>query len=354
MWLSLEIFDGADRRVVCVESREHGGTAGIGVALEAFEFRAHVRSVLVAEVAIFFEGAIDDVFEAGGKIGIETDGRRGRAVQDGFENDTAGVATKGERARCHFVEDDAEREEVAARVEVFAADLLGRHVGDGAECAAGAGEMSFVRSLCCGGIGNGVGTDGSGAGNFGEAEVENFRAATLGDENVCGLDVAVNDASVVSGVEGVGAVDADFEEAFEFQRARGDEVLQRGAVEEFHCDKGAAVVFADVVDGADVGMIQRGGGACFTFEAFERLWVVGEIVGEKFEGDEAAEARVFGFVDHAHSATAEFFDDAVMRDCLADEAGRLRHRGRFYGAWPSESNRMGRKRGARVMMRAPN
>jgi len=73
-----------------------------------------------------------------------------------------------------------------------------------------------------------------------------------------GLDVAMDDASVVSGVESVGAVDTDFEEAFEFERVRGDDVLERGAVEKFHGDEGATVFFTDVVDGADVRVIQRG------------------------------------------------------------------------------------------------
>ena len=31
------------------------------------------------------------------------------------------------------------------------------------------------------------------------------------------------------------------------------------------------------------------------------------------------EARVFGLVDDAHAAAAKFFDDAVVRDSLADE-----------------------------------
>ena len=71
----------------------------------------------------------------------------------------------------------------------------------------------FSADLRCRGIGNGVRADGGGAGNFGETEVEDFRGAALGDEDVGGFDVAVNDAGVVSGVQGVGDVDADFEEA---------------------------------------------------------------------------------------------------------------------------------------------
>ena len=155
--------------------------------------------------------------------------------------------------------------------------------------------------------------------------------AALGDEDVGGFDVAVDDAGAMGGVERVGDFDADFEKAFEFERAAGDDVLESGAVEKFHGDEGAAVVFADVVDRADVGMVQGGGGAGFALEAIERLWIVREIVGEKFESDEAAEAGVFGFVDDAHSAAAEFFDDAVMGDGLADEGGGVGHWRRFYG-----------------------
>ncbi len=96
--------------------------------------------------------------------------------------------------------------------------------------------------------------------------------------------------------------------------------------------KARPFVFADVVDGADVGMVERGGGAGFALEAFEGLRIASEIVGEKFERDEAAEAGVFGFVDDAHAAAAEFFDDAVMRDRLADQRRRIGHgRGDFRG-----------------------
>src|SRR6201999_2271931 len=104
-----------------------------------------------------------------------------------------------------------------------------------------------------------------------------------------------------------------------------------GAVEKFHGDEGATIVGADVVDGADVWVIESGGGAGFALKAIESLRILSEIVGKKFECDEAAEARVFGFVDYAHSATAELFDDAVMRDCLADQERGPRNSGRFLG-----------------------
>jgi hypothetical protein len=43
-----------------------------------------------------------------------------------------------------------------------------------------------------------------------------------------------------------------------------------------------------------------------------------EAVGQEFQGNEAAEFGVLGFVDHTHAASADFFDDNVVRYGLAD------------------------------------
>ena len=49
-----------------------------------------------------------------------------------------------------------------------------------------------------------------------------------------------------------------------------------------------------------------------------RLAVLGHVFGEKFQGDEAIEPGVFGFVNDTHAATTQLFDNAVVRDGLAD------------------------------------
>ena len=90
--------------------------------------------------------------------------------------------------------------------------------------------------------------------------------------------------------------------------------------------KALAFLLADVVDGADVGMVQGGGGLGFAPEAVQGLRVLGDIVGQEFERDEATERGVFGLVDHTHAAAAQLLDDAVVRDGLAD------HRRRSSGA----------------------
>src|ERR1700683_4981893 len=111
----------------------------------------------------------------------------------------------------------------------------------------------------------------------------------------------MDDSLTVGGAECVGNLGAPFEHFVERQRLAGDAMLERGAFHEFHGNKQLAVLLADLVDGADVGMIQRGGCACLSPKTLECLWNLGEAVGKKFERDEPAEGGVLGFVDNTHT-----------------------------------------------------
>src|SRR5579859_2963385 len=111
-----------------------------GVAPEALQFGAKVGSVLEAQVAIFFHRAPDDFVELETQVRIEKAWRDGFAIQDGFEHDAGSVAAKGKNAGGHFVKNYAKRKQIGARVEFLATDLLGGHVGDGANGAARAGQ----------------------------------------------------------------------------------------------------------------------------------------------------------------------------------------------------------------------
>jgi len=64
----------------------------------------------------------------------------------------------------------------------------------------------------------------------------------------------------VRGVEGIRDVDANVEKAVEFQRRPVDEMFEGAVLHKFHDQKGAAALFADVVNGSDVGMIESGSG----------------------------------------------------------------------------------------------
>src|SRR5580658_8699293 len=157
------------------------------------------------------------------------------------------------------------------------------------------------------------------AGDFGKAKIENLGVAAFGDEDVGGLDVAVNDALGVGGIEGIRYFDGEIEKALHVQGTAGDQILESLALETFHGDESPSVFFANVVDSADVGMVESGRGFGFAAEASEGLGILGEVVGKKFQSYEAIKARVLSLVDDSHAAAAELFDYAVVGDGLSDE-----------------------------------
>ncbi len=65
-------------------------------------------------------------------------------------------------------------------------------------------------------------------------------------------------------------------------------------------------------------MIERGGRFGFAAETFQGLPVLREFFGQEFQRDEASEAGVLGFIDHAHATAAQLFNDAVVRDGLVE------------------------------------
>jgi hypothetical protein len=101
------------------------------------------------------------------------------------------------------------------------------------------------------------------------------------------------------------------------QRLARNLVLQSRAVEELHRNEVLAVLFADVVNGANVRVIQCGGGLCFTSEAFQRSGVVEHLGRQEFQTYSTMEPCVLCLVDHTHPA-AKFLEDAIVRDGLVD------------------------------------
>ena len=145
----------------------------------------------------------------------------------------------------------------------------------------------------------------------------------------------MDDAFGVGGVECVGDFNGEGNELIAGKRATADEMVERDAIEELHGDEGLALVLPDIVDGANVGMVESGRGLSFATETGQSLGIAGEFGGEKLEGDEAMQARVFGLVDDAHAASAEFFGDAVVRDGIGGHAGARR---RMVGRGEGEVN----------------
>ncbi len=113
-------------------------------------------------------------------------------------------------------------------------------------------------------------------------------------------------------------ISMDNEHSVGFQGWSGDQMRQRYPVEKLHGDEGLTILLADVVDSANVGVVQRGCSLGLALKTGEGLGIFGHIVRQEFEGDETMKPGVFSLINHSHTAAANFLDNAIVRDGLAD------------------------------------
>ena len=81
-------------------------------------------------------------------------------------------------------------------------------------------------------------------------------------------------------------------------------------------------MLANLVDSADIRVIQRRRGAGFPLKAIERLLIFQRIWREKLQGDETTEGCVLGLVNNTHAAAAKFLPNAVVANGAADHLGK--------------------------------
>ena len=112
-------------------------------------------------------------------------------------------------------------------------------------------------------------------------------------------------------VEGVGDLRAVLEHVVQGQRPLDEALFERFAFQALHNDEIDSILVADIMENADIGMIQAGYGFGFAFEALSGLGVRGQVVGQDLDCDLAVEAGVAGTVNFSHATGAERRDDFV-------------------------------------------
>jgi hypothetical protein len=81
---------------------------------------------------------------------------------------------------------------------------------------------------------------------------------------------------------------------------------------------------ADIVDGEDVRMVERGGGAGFLLEALEAPRIGRESGGQDFDGDVTPQPGIVRAVDLSHPAGAERGADLIGAEADARREGHVR------------------------------
>src|SRR5437660_12581418 len=77
-------------------------------------------------------------------------------------------------------------------------------------------------------------------------------------------------------------------------------------------------MLANLVNRADVGMVQSGGGLGLASKTLQSLDVLCKFLRQEFQGNKTLELCVLSLVDNTHPAAAEFLDNAIMRNGLSD------------------------------------
>ena len=152
-----------------------------------------------------------------------------------------------------FEEQHPGRVDVAARVDLSGADLLGRQIRGGAEDDAGRGDAGF----------------GDGAH---QPEIGHFHVAGVGDQDVLGFDVAVDEPCAVRGAEAAEGGDADRGDGVRGHGAAfAQQLAEAAAANQFHHQESDVVVDALVVHRDQSGMTQSGDGARLELETAQEL-----------------------------------------------------------------------------------
>jgi len=202
-------------------------------------------------------------------------------------------------------------------IYLVALGLLGREVGGCAHDRAGLRQIRI-----------GVGNHGGG-----NAKVGNLHLTLGRNEHVAGLDVAVDDTTLVRKPECGGYVERHPGDLLNGEVAvTAQDLRQALAFDVLHHDVVRAHLLAPVIDGDDVWVVQVCGRLCFAAEPLDEFRV-GCILGkEHLDGDGTAEQLVARQEDVGHASPGQ---PAVQLVSPTKDGGAFRgHRCNVTGASP--------------------
>ena len=204
--------------------------------------------------------------------------------------------------REHLVQHETQREDVGAVIDRFPADLFGRHVANSTDDGAG--------------VRDGIGDRRESVGarhqrQFRDAEVENLQAAIASEKQVLGLQITMDDATLMRRGEPARDLHAILNRRAFRHRTVPQPLAERLALEQFRDDVRNRALAADVVDDQEVGMVECACGPRFGLEPLDALRVGGAGAGQSFDRHVPAEARVPGAIHLAHTAGADQAVDLV-------------------------------------------
>jgi hypothetical protein len=141
-----------------------------------------------------------------------------------------------------------------------------------------------------------------------------------GESEIRGLEVAVDDALVVGGLEAAGQLAAGAQDVLLGKGSLAEGLVERRTGDELHDEKVDAVLGVEVQQMGDVRVGEAREGVGLLAETAASILVPQGALGEHLQRDVAVQLLVVGAVDLAHAPGSEALDDAVVGERAADEA----------------------------------
>jgi hypothetical protein len=235
------------------------------------------------------------------------------------------VAVNGSQ---HLEQDDAERENVGAIVDLLAERLLRRQIGErprhpGRSRRHGRpGPPRRSRGPGIRGPDRGVSACGTARGPRRQPEVEDLGVPLGGHDDVVGLEVAVDQACGVRVGQRIRDLDGEIDRSARVQRPAGDGLRQRLAWRVLEDQKQLILIFADFIERRDVRVREHRGRSRVPQEPLASNRIGGNVGGQHLDRDRPAETGVACTVDLAQAAGADAIEDLVVAEGL--EHGRRR------------------------------
>ncbi len=150
-------------------------------------------------------------------------------------------------------------------------------------------------------------------------QVDVVRAVAGVEQEVARLDVAVDQAARMGGVQRGGHLGDDAHRTRHWQRAGlVDERPDVASLDVAHRDEQDAGRLAGPEDRDDVRVVDRRRGPRLPDEPLPETLVAGQVGGQDLERDRTVQPRVLSTVDDRHPAPADLLVEAIARDLRAN------------------------------------
>ena len=158
-------------------------------------------------------------------------------------------------------------------------------------------------------------------GRLGQAEVEHLHGAVGAHHDVGGLEIAVDDAPLVSGLERLDDLRRDAQRIVQRDRPAREPLGEVLPFDELHRQRAPSTGrgrFFESVDLRDVRVVERRERASFPVEPRQPFLVPREQLGQDLDRDRPLQPAVDRLVDLAHASGADPAHDLVRSDPLTD------------------------------------